>query len=47
MKQTAELLGIHRNTLRKYILAGAIKPKTWSQKAYISGLEIKNFYNKH
>lgn len=46
--ETCKLLGIHRNTLRKYTDAGRIKSgvrKSTAKKFYL-GSEIINFWNK-
>lgn len=46
--ETCELLGIHRNSLRKYTISGRIKAgvrKSTAKKFYL-GSEIINFWNK-
>lgn len=46
--ETCKLLGIHRNSLRKYTEAGRIKAgvrKSTAKKFYL-GSEIVNFWNK-
>ena len=47
ISETCAMLGLHRNTLRRYTEAGAIKPKydkDNGRKTY-SGLEIIKFWN--
>ena len=47
ISETCKLLGIHRNTLRRYTDAGEIRcvvrKSTW--KKYYTGLEILRFWN--
>jgi DNA-binding transcriptional MerR regulator len=46
--QTAALLGIHRNTLRRYTEQGRIRPNVHAgtNKTYYKGLEILRFWNR-
>jgi excisionase family DNA binding protein len=45
LKETASLLGIHRNTLRRYIKEGRIDIVLAAGHAYVSGADINQFWN--
>lgn len=45
--KAAEMLGVHRNTLRGYVMSNKIKPKSdhISGRRFISGSELSRFWN--
>lgn len=46
-KEAASLLGIHRNTLRRYVLMNRIRPKAdmLSGRYFFAGSELTRFWN--